>query len=167
MAASSLAKRLSKLEQQKARIAAEQAKIKTDERKARTRRLVEAGALVEKAGMLNLGANALLGALVSLADRSKDPARVAEWAKAGGQIFDREAKSRDARTEPLTVTFAAPPPANFSARLRAAGLRWNKVLNHWEGLAEYAAVAALAAEQYGAVRRLRPPSEWENSAAAQ
>ena len=96
MTRTSLAERMSRLEQQKARLASEEAKIKNDERKARTRRLIEAGGLVEKAGLLDLEPNALYGALLSLSAGAKDSARVAEWAKAGGNIFDREAKARDA-----------------------------------------------------------------------
>ena len=166
MARTSLAERMSKLEQQKARLASEEAKIKNDERKARTRRLIEAGGLVEKAGLLDLEANALYGALMSLSVGAKDSARVAEWAKAGGHIFDREAKARDAGREPITVTFAAALPTPFTTQLRAAGLRWNKVLHHWEGLADHAAVASLAAEHDGKLQRIRAPADRQETMSA-
>lgn len=167
MARTSLAERMTRLEQQKARLAEQEAKIKTDERKARTRRLIEAGGLVEKAGLLGLEANALYGALLSLSSSLKEPGRVAEWAKAGGQIFDREAKAREEGREPLTVTFGRPLPTSFSTRLRGAGLRWNKVLHHWEGLADHTAVVALAGEHDGDVQRLGPPGKRERSVAAE
>ncbi|SEF14904.1 Conjugal transfer protein TraD [Rhizobiales bacterium GAS191] len=167
MARTSLAERMSRLGQQKARIAEQEARIKTDERKARTRRLIEAGGLVEKAGLLHLDANALYGALLSLSSSAKNTARVTEWAKAGGHVFDREAKARDAGREPLTVTFAGALPTTFTTRLRGAGLRWNKVLQHWEGLAEHAVVAALAGEHGGTVHRVRPTGEQEKAAAAE
>jgi hypothetical protein len=157
MARTSLAERMTRLDQQKARIAEQEAKLKTDERKQRTRRLIEAGALIEKAGLLDLDANALYGALLSLNARMKDAALVAQWAKAGGQVFDREAKARDALKEPLVVTFAKALPTPFTTQLRAAGLRWNKVLQHWEGLADPDTVAELCGEHDGALRRLRPP----------
>jgi hypothetical protein len=48
-------------------------------------------------------------------------------------------------------------PTPFTTQLRAAGLRWNKVLQHWEGLADPDAVAELCGEHDGALRRLRPP----------
>ncbi len=166
MARTSLAERMSRLEQQKARLASEEAKIKNDERKARTRRLIEAGGLVEKAGLLELEPNALYGALLSLSAGAKDSARVAEWARAGGHIFDREAKARDAGREPLTVTFAAVLPTPFTTQLRAAGLRWNRVLHHWEGLADHAAVAALAAEHDGKIQRIRPPADRRDAMSA-
>jgi hypothetical protein len=50
--ARSLAERLRAHEQQKARLAEQEAKLKDDERKARTRRLIQAGGLIEKAGLL-------------------------------------------------------------------------------------------------------------------
>ena len=68
----SLAERLHAHEQQKARLAEQEAKLKTAERKARTRRLIEAGGLVDKAGLLELEANALYGALLSLRDGATD-----------------------------------------------------------------------------------------------
>jgi hypothetical protein len=37
-------------------------------------------------------------------------------------------------------------------------MRWNKVLRHWEGLARYDEVAALAAEHGGSVRRVSAPA---------
>ena len=55
----SLADRLRAHEQQKARLAEQEARIKLAERKQRTRRLVEAGALADKAGLLELDTNAL------------------------------------------------------------------------------------------------------------
>jgi Conjugal transfer protein TraD len=57
--ARSLAERLRAHEQQKARLAEEAAKLKDAERRARTRQLIEAGGLIEKAGLLDLEANAL------------------------------------------------------------------------------------------------------------
>ena len=69
-AKTSLAERLQRLEQQKARLQLAESKIKDDERKARTRRLIEIGALVEKAGLAALPANALYGALIETAKKA-------------------------------------------------------------------------------------------------
>jgi len=159
MARTSLAERMSRLDQQKARLAEQEAKIKNDERKQRTKRLIEAGGLVEKAGLLDLAPDALYGALLSLAEQAKDTAALAQWAKAGGEVAGAESKARDAAKEPLIVTFAATLPTPFTTQLRAAGLRWNKVMQHWEGLAVHDAVVALVRQQNGAVRRVRPPDD--------
>lgn len=155
MARTSLAERMNRLEQQRARLAEQEAKLRADERKQRTRRLIEAGTLVEKAGLIDLEEAALYGALLSLSRDKDDPAKIAEWTKAGKAAFDRQAADGDATKEPLTVTFPAPLPTAFSTCLRGAGLRWNKLLQHWEGLADYDALAKLAAEQGGTVTRLR------------
>ena len=159
MARTSLAERMTRLDQQKARLAEQGAKLRDDERKQRTRRWIEAGGLVEKAGLIDLEPNALFGALLSLAPHAKNPAEVADWAKAGGQMLDREAKAGEAGKEPVIVTFAKVVPTPFTTRLRAAGLRWNKVLEHWEGLAQHDEVAALAREHNGALRRVRVATE--------
>jgi len=93
--ARTLSERLRAHEQQKARLAEAEAKLKLDERKQRTRRLVEAGALVEKCGLLELDSNALYGALLSLRNGADDKAQVEKWAALGGRTFAREATARD------------------------------------------------------------------------
>jgi len=158
MGRTSLAERMSRLEQQRAKLAEQEAKLKSDERKQRTRRLVEAGTLVEKAGLIDLEEVALYGGLLSLAESVRDKAKLAEWTKLGKAALD-EATANGATNEPLTVTFPAPLPTPFATRLRGAGLRWNKVLQHWEGLADHDIVAALAAEQGGSVRRVQSAAE--------
>jgi hypothetical protein len=154
MARTSLAERMNRLEQQRAKLAEQEAKLKADERKQRTRRLVEAGTLVEKAGLLELEGAALYGALLFLGRVAGDKAKITEWTKTGKTALDGETAD-GAAGEPLTVTFPAPLPTPFSTRLRGAGLRWNKLLQHWEGLAHYDAVAELAAEHEGTIVRVR------------
>ena len=57
----------------------EQGRLRDAERHARTRRLIEAGGLIDKAGLLDLDANALYGALLSLRDGADDRARSSSW----------------------------------------------------------------------------------------
>jgi len=90
--ARSLAERLRAHEQQKARLAEQEAKLKADERKARTRQLIQAGGLIAKAGLLELEPNALYGALLSLRDSASDPEQLRQWAALGGRAFAREAR---------------------------------------------------------------------------
>ena len=155
MARTSLAERMSRLEQQRARLAEQEAKLKADERKQRTKRLIETGSLVENAGLLGLDDDALYGALLSLTPGAKDQWQIADWSKSGSKARERETATKKASAEPLTVTFPAPLPTAFSTRLRSAGLRWNKFLQHWEGMADHDAVVELAAEQSGIVTRVR------------
>ena len=165
MARTSLAERQARLEQQRARLQRDEAKIREDARKARTRRLIEAGGLVDKAGLGELDANVLYGALLGIAARIGDAAQVARWEAEGGRAFDREAKVRDADREPLILTFAGAQPALVTTRLRGLGFRWSKVLRHWEGLAVYAEAKLAADELGGTLRRVAPPTEETGTAA--
>ncbi len=154
----SLAEHLQAHEQQKARLAEQEAKLKTAERKARTRRLIEAGGLVDKVGLLDLDANALYGALLSLRDGAGDKKQVEQWAALGGRAFAREARQRDEGKEPIVVTFPHTLDREVSAALRAAGFRFNKVLRHWEGLARFEEAEKLATAHGGSVRQVAPPA---------
>ena len=152
--ARSLADRLRAHEQQKARLAETEAKLKTAERKQRTRQLIEAGGLVDKAGLLDLDPNALYGALLSLRDHIDDKAQLQKWTILGGRTFDREAKARDAGREAFVLTFPAALSRDVGIALRAAGFRFSKVLQHWEGLARPDEAEQLAAAYGGAVRHV-------------
>jgi hypothetical protein len=157
----SLAERLHAHEQQKARLAEQEAKLKTAERKARTRRLIEAGGLVDKAGLLDLDANALYGALLSLRDGAGDKDQLSKWTALGGRAFAREARQRDEGKEAIVLIFPAALDREVTTTLRAAGFRFNKVLQHWEGLARHADAEKLAMAHGGTLRRIAatsPPS---------
>jgi hypothetical protein len=168
--ARSLAERLHAHEQQKARLAEQEAKLKDAEPQARTRRLIEADGLIEKVGLLDLDTNALYGALLSLRDDAGDKDQVSKWAALGGRAFAREARLRDEGKEPLIVTFPAPLAKEATNALRAAGFRFSKVMQHWEGLALYDEASRLAAEHGGAARRVASaaaptPSEFAEATA--
>ena len=152
--ARTLAERLRSHEQSKVRLAEAEAKLKLDERKQRTRRLVEAGALVEKCGLLDLDSNALYGALLSLRDGADDKAHVEKWAARGGRTFAREAKARDEGKEAVLLTFAAPLSKDATTALRKAGFRYSRVMQHWEGLARPDDADALAKAYGGTARQV-------------
>jgi hypothetical protein len=166
----SLAERLRAHEQQKARLAEQEAKLKDAERKARTRRLIEAGGLVEKTGLLGLESNALYGALLSLRDGVDNAKQIEQWTALGGRTFAREARLRDEGKEPLVLTFPNPLAKDATAPLRTAGFRFNKVLQHWEGLARFEDAEQLATAQGGVARRVTPlpasPANQQETAAA-
>jgi Conjugal transfer protein TraD len=150
----SLAERLHAHEQQKARLAEQEAKLKTAERKARTRRLIEAGGLIDKAGLLELEPNALYGALLSLRDGAADKKQVEQWAALGGRAFAREARQRDEGKEPIVLSFPAALDRDITTALRAVGFRFSKVMQHWEGLARFDEASSLAKAHGGAARRV-------------
>ena len=150
----SLAERLRAHEQQKARLAEQEAKLKDAGRKARTRRLIEAGGLIEKAGLLDLDANALYGALLSLRDGADDNSQMEKWSALGGRTFAREARLRDEGKQAVVLTFPAPLARDVTTTLRQAGFRFSKVLQHWEGLARLEDAEQLARAHGGVARRV-------------
>ena len=164
--ARSLAERMRVHEQQKARLAEQEAKLKTAERKARTRRLIEVGSLVDKAGLLDLDSKALYGALLSLRDGAGNEKQVANWEALGGRTFAREARLRDEGKEAVILTFPASLTREATSALRGAGFRFSKVLQHWEGLARFEDADALARAHGGTARRVAPTAEQQHAPAA-
>jgi Conjugal transfer protein TraD len=149
-----LADRLQSHAQQKARLAEREMLLKEAERKARTRRLIQAGGLVEKAGLLELEPNALYGAVLSLRDRADNAEQIREWAALGGRAFAREARAEDEAKEPVAVSFPAPVARGVASALRAAGLRFNRLREEWEGRADFDKAEAVAKDHGGAIRRV-------------
>ena len=164
--ARTLAERLRAHEQSRARLAEAEARLKLDERKQRTRRLVEAGALVEKTGLLDLDSNALYGALLSLRDGASDKAQLEKWAALGGRAFDREARACDEGKEPVLLSFAGSLAKDATTVLRKAGFRYSKVLQHWEGLARFDDASTLAKTHGGTARRVGTSAELAGAAEA-
>lgn len=158
MTRTSLAERQARLEQQRVRLQLEENRVREAERKARVRRLIEAGGLVDKAGLLGLDANALYGALLNLAERRSDPAEVARWEARGGRAFVLEAQARAVEKEPLILSLDGAQAATVTARLRTLGFRWSKVMRHWEGLASFEAAKLAADELGGTLRRVAAES---------
>ena len=159
--ARSLAERLRAHEQQKARLAEQEAKLKADERKARTRQLIQAGGLVDKAGLLELEPNALYGALLSLRDGAADPEQLRQWTALGGRAFAREAQLAEEGKEAIVLAFPAALGRDATTALRGLGFRFNKLLQHWEGLARFDEAEALATAHAGTARRVatgEPPA---------
>jgi hypothetical protein len=154
MPRTSLSERQSRLQQQRARLDLEERELKEAARKARTRRLIEAGGLIEKAGLLELDTAVLYGALMQVAAEARNGERTEQWRIVGGRAFDHEAKARDAGREPLVFTLPTAATAPVQAQLRKAGFRWSKVMRHWEGHVRNEEAAALAAEYGGQVRRI-------------
>ena len=152
--ARSLADRMRAHEQQKAKLAETEAKLKDAGRKQRTRRLVEAGALADKVGLLDLDSNALYGALLSLREGVDDKAQVEKWAALGGRTFAREATARDEGKEPVLLTFTVALDKDVTTTLRKAGFRYSRVMQHWEGLSRFDEATTLAKAHGGTAHRV-------------
>jgi len=150
----SLADRMRTYEQQKARLADTEAKLKLAEKRARARRLIETGSLIEKAGLSSFASEALYGALLSLRDSAANSKQVEQWAALGARVLAEEAHTRDQSREPIVLTFPATLTKDAVSALRTGGFRFNKVLQHWEGLAEFEEAQELAASQGGIARKV-------------
>jgi hypothetical protein len=90
-----------------------------------------------------------------LRERAGDAEQVRQWAAAlGGRTFAREARVAEEGKEPIMLAFTAALDREAKTALRGAGFRFNKLLQHWEGLARFDEVEALAREYRGTVRRV-------------
>lgn len=153
----SLADRMRAYEQQKARLAETEAKLKEAERRARTRRLIEIGGLVEKASLSELSNEALFGALLSLRSGAGTAKQREQWAAVGSEALAEDAQACDSGAEPIVLTFPSAIDKDAASILRTNGFRYNKVLRHWEGLADFDDARALAASHGGTARKVLPP----------
>lgn len=144
----SLAERLQAYEQQKARLADTETRLKLAEKRARTHRLIQTGTLVEKAGLTAIPSDALYGALLSLRRGAGDGKQLDLWTAAGAEARVSEDRANDDSREPIVMTFRIDPPKDAVIALKAGGFRFNKVLRHWEGFA-LLEEAELLAEAYG------------------
>ena len=119
-----------KLALKKSRIEAREKRLKEKERKVRTRRLIELGGLVSKAGIEELNNNALLGALLDIKEKLNEESTVKKWKDKGAAAFEED-KAQNG--EALIVSFDAEPPREAKDKLRNLGLRWNRFRREWQG----------------------------------
>lgn len=151
----SLAERMQAYEQQKARLANVEAKLKLAERKARTRRLLKIGELAEKVGMMEMDEKAVYGALLTLdIDNEK---LVRQWATEGAAALEREKLAEDEGKQPVVLNLRAEIDRDATAELRAAGFRFNRVLRHWEGFSRLDDAEDLADRYDGTARSVGAP----------
>lgn len=82
-----LEKRQKSLEQRINRLQSQEAALNVQMRKQRTRRLIELGGLVSKAGLDSWNANTLLGGLLFLKEMESNPTQLEEWIHRGEAAF--------------------------------------------------------------------------------
>lgn len=119
-----------RLEKQKNLLREQESYIKTLERKARTRKLIEVGGLVAKANLDSLPPETLLGAFLSLHTQiNKKDAILEQWAQSGKEAFAEDNKDKT----PVIVTFKEKPEASIRSSIRALGLKYNPYRKEWNG----------------------------------
>jgi len=102
-----------------------------------------------------------------LRDGAADKKQVEQWAALGGRALAREARQRDEGKEPIVLSFPAALDRDVTTALRAVGFRFNKVLQHWEGLARFDEANSLVKAHGGTAQRVAAPPAPPSPAPAQ
>ena len=133
-----------KLEQKKARLVMQETRLKIQERKRRTKRLIEIGGLVVKAELDFLSSNAIYGGLLEMQKQlSQDKSIVSKWESIGKNAFEQEQKL----STPVIISFQEAPPADVKSTVRSHNLRWNSFRKEWYGNAkDFGALKSYLAE---------------------
>ena len=147
-----IGERLQLLAQRKARAEQQEAKLHEMQRKERTRRLIEIGGLAAKAGIDGLSTAALYDRFLEIAAAAKDAKAVEAWTQSGGRHFHRE--QQDSSRVVAIAKFPDKLPPDLTAQLRSLGLKWNRLLVHWEGEVVWDAAKALVEAKGGTIAKV-------------
>jgi hypothetical protein len=125
-----LEQKKTRLLQLKNRVRETEALLKNQERKARTRRLIELGGLVAKAQLDHLSTNTLYGSFLHIKAQLTNNAKLLEqWTHEGGTAFSQVERLKTA----IIVSFTKKPSTDMCLKLRALGLKWNPIRKEWQG----------------------------------
>ncbi len=121
-----------KLEQMKARLAAEEVRFRIRAQKQQTKNLIELGKLVVKSGFTNLPSETLYGALLSLKDslgKENSDALLKQWAKIGKVAIEKEKRASIG----VIIRFTSEQSQEVKTHLKGHGLKWNSLRKEWYG----------------------------------
>lgn len=144
-----IGQRKAELERQKVAIMGREKALKETMRRERTRKLIEMGGLIAKAGMDSLNTHALYGALLSLKEKMNKPESLQEWSQKGTSAFMIDQTRGEGI--PLIVQFKEKPSEETRAAIRAFGLKWNGIRQEWQGIANFEEVKSVAQHYNGNV----------------
>lgn len=150
-----LEKRKRNLEQRKNRLKQLEVSLNAQERKRRTRRLIEIGGLAAKANLEDWNSNALLGAFLSLKEKESDKKQLEAWTHKGGVAFASEKVLK----APVIVKFETRPTDEIRASLKSLGLKWNALRQEWEGYTKIEELKSLLAPHGASITELDAGSE--------
>jgi hypothetical protein len=134
MAKTTLADKLAKVAERKAKAGRDEVRLKDQQRAERTRQLIELGGLIAKAGIDGLPPRALYACFLRIAEEAKDKSKVTLWEREGGRHFQVE----DGAREVAIARFPGKVETGLAASLRKLGFRWNRFLGQFEGNVLYA-----------------------------
>lgn len=145
-------KRKQKLERLKRVIQQQDNLIKLQERKARTRKLIEWGGLVAKAGLDDFDANTLLGALVDIKEQAtSNPKMLDHWSNHGGALFNLDQQNKKA----VIVSFKDTVDSDLKLSLRSLGLKWNIIRQEWQGYSDLRKLKELLQETSASIEEVK------------
>lgn len=154
-------KRKRNLEQRKNRLKQLEASLNAQERKKRTRRLIEIGGLATKANLEDWNSNALLGAFLSIKEKESNKKQMEAWVYKDGAAFaEDKAKNLTSRKQgsPVIIKFETPPSEETRASLKSLGLKWNALRQEWEGYAKIDELKELLMHHNASIIQLSAPS---------
>src|ERR1019366_2521829 len=128
MAKTTLADKLAKVVQRKAKAEQDEARLKDRQRVERTHQLTELGGLIAKAGIDGLPPRALYACFLRIAEEAKDKSKVSLWEREGDRHFQTDGDAR----EIAIARFPSKVETELAASLRTLGFRWNRLLGQWE-----------------------------------
>jgi hypothetical protein len=137
MKKTSLSVKKERLTAQQERLKKQRQLLQVQERKQRAKRLIDLGALIDKAGLGHLSPEELLGALISLKPLAEDEKQKAAWAT---QVHESLKGEPISPTTPLVITCAKPPSHEIKAQLKTLGFHWNRFRNEWQGYGDVEAI---------------------------
>lgn len=137
-----LQERKAELERQKIAVIGKEKALKEIERKERTKKLIEMGGLVVKAGIDTLDTHALYGAFLSIKEKMNKAEILQQWSQKGASAFAKGGNAGEGI--PLVVQFKEKPTDEARAAIRALGLRWNAIRQEWQGIANPEEVESVA-----------------------
>lgn len=140
------------LEQRKNRLKQMEAVLNVQERKKRTRRLIELGGLISKARLDHWNSNSLFGALLFLKEREKDEDQMQTWTHKGGVAFSADKPS--VSKTPVIVKFADIPSDETKRAIKSQGLKWNALRQEWEGHVVLEELQSLLSSQKAAIQKM-------------
>ncbi len=144
-----LQQRKAELERQKIAIMGKEKALKETERRERTKKLIEIGGLVAKAGIDTLDINALYGALLSIKEKINKAEILGEWSQKGASAFARGGNEEGG--VPLVVQFNEKPSEEARSAIRALGLKWNAIRQEWQGIVNLEDVESVVKQHSGNV----------------
>lgn len=119
-----------KLRAQKERLKLQEKHLSLQERKEKTKKLIQLGSLVTKAGLDKLSSDELFGGLLELHKDAQSPEQRLEWANAAKA---RKGSPDEEKADSMAVSFDSPPSEEDKKVLKELKFRYNRFRDEWQG----------------------------------